>query len=360
MALEQAPKEQVGRTKGILEQEKMKQDGERFELKMLTGQVRVEISTTHNGTDEDAYVKCGLNASLEQSKVQFAIDGDTEVASVIIVQLRPEGIDVPFTLDEETADETGNDSPSVSFKEEVILREYVKGSVPTALSVKKPTVLIALLVNPHQQERAPALTVRPILRLRTTDNSSNDTNHLQFVHECIASLDDCEDELKILERSLPSQSSDPQSIGYTRKTIAVTRHAIVEARFCEGRDEDHVCATCDQTKQARDFHEETLRRVNGPTHFEIFKHAVAVRRQSDLNAWQHNAGTASEEFFDNVQGDEDDEDSDESGRFVQSDDVIGYGPFPRASQAMKVSPSFQPLLNMNICDIFTRKTLRTF
>lgn len=86
----------------------------------------------------------------------------------------------------------------------------------------------------------------------------------------------------------------------TREAIAAARHTIVKARSGAGLDQDIVYAACELTKQARDFHEEASRCVNAPTHFEMFKRAVAARRRSDHFAWQRKSGAEPKGSFDDV------------------------------------------------------------
>ncbi|KAF2826883.1 hypothetical protein CC86DRAFT_406125 [Ophiobolus disseminans] len=223
---------------------------------------KTQTKTSTAQTETDREVCCnsrgGSDVSLKQSKIELRSDDDTEVTPDIIVQLRPEGVSVSSAPDEEISDQFCSTTPRVSFKDEQDVT-----SAPT--------------------------------------DSSDDASYQQFVNDCIALIDDSEDELKVLEHSLPSRSSDPQSIEYTQEAITVARQAIVEARSSKGYDEDLVYTVCERIKQARDLHEEALRRVNGPTHFELLKHAVAMRTQSDAIARHCNASAAPEDCFDDVQ-----------------------------------------------------------
>jgi len=253
-----------------------------------------------------AQIKGGPNTALNESETLLSADRHVDTTRDVVVPLRPEGASAPSDPSEDTQDGPSDRAVRVTFQNEVVAREYVKGSVPNAHFPKKLSKSTAVPVELPKPGTVSTPAIRPILKLRPTNDTSENADPPGEYEQVLAYLDACEDELKILEHSLPSQSSDPESIGYTREAIAAARHTIVEARFCEGRNEDVVYDACERTKQARDFHEETLRRVNGPTHFENFKRAVAARRRSDLFAWQRNAGTAAEDFFDDVpDGDED-------------------------------------------------------
>jgi hypothetical protein len=217
-----------------------------------------------------------------------------------IVPLRPEGISAP---DAAASEAPPNRPTCVNFKDDVGVREYALGSIPAPQShqgLSRQNVVPA-------QALASTHSLRPILRLRPTLSAP----HPSTIPRTITFLDACEDELKVLERSLPTESSDPQSILYTREAIATARHAIVEARFLEGRDENTVYEACERTKQARDFHEETMRRVNAPSHFEVFKRAVAARRRNEIFAWERNAGAKPEDYFDDIADEDEDREGDE-------------------------------------------------
>jgi hypothetical protein len=88
------------------------------------------------------------------------------------------------------------------------------------------------------------------------------------------------------------------SIEYTRDAIRITRQIISETRAYSLEEDFRDAEEC--AGQAHAYHEESLRRVNGPTHFDLFASSAGGRLVSCSKSWVENNGRQSVDFYGDV------------------------------------------------------------
>jgi hypothetical protein len=181
----------------------------------------------------------------------------------------------------------------VQFGNEVKIREYIKGSVPDARHVNRASRMF------FKTPSGPSQPSRPVLRIRPPRSSPPPNNNAEW-------LDECEEDLKVLDRTLPvvGATNDHFSIGYTRDAIRNAKIAIIDARHLGSVNPDAVVNAVRVTETAHKFHEETLRRVNWKSnraHFEEFKRAVANLEQGTYHAHTEEISRQPVDYYDDLQ-----------------------------------------------------------
>jgi hypothetical protein len=189
------------------------------------------------------------------------------------------------------------------FQDKVMLRMYVLGSVPDPRRRRNtPQLQPSTVLEPPAQPE-PAKSPAPCL-----DREAEDPLEIK------TRLEECEEELDILERALPVHSNNPKTIEWTQLTISVAREAIEDARQADFRDDFLVEFAFGAAAQAYGFQEEALRQVNrseGPSDYKSFEEEAIWRenaiqlKRSQTPAFMH------AEYYDDIPDDNEDEEQEQ-------------------------------------------------
>lgn len=208
-------------------------------------------------------------------------------SSDILVPLRPEGV---FTAEESNGTRThSKTSPNlrVRFDDEATLRGYERGSIP----------------SPTFQASSSRASNQPVLRLSL--NTTSDSGLVQTAElKDKLRLVECEEELDLLERSLPTKSRDPNSVKFTKVVIESARDAVRQAQRGLREDcerEELMDFALYVTIRAHGFHEETLRLVNGTDktwNFREFERRMLHEDECREKLRSQHAGALPDDYFD--------------------------------------------------------------
>ncbi|EAT81735.1 hypothetical protein HBI56_156360 [Parastagonospora nodorum] len=194
---------------------------------------------------------------------EASVEGDTQSHDDTWVLLRPEGVLRPLAKNKEARSDERN--IQTRFRAVVRIRTYVKDNAPNLQSEKSAEWL------PSFTASVPA--THSFLTPLASDIREEQSAFLQVQKKLI----ECEELLDILERSLPAETNDPNSVAFTKLAINITRAAIKDAHRLRYKDQQKVEYALGSMDHALCFHEETLRRVNraaGASDFESFERDV--------------------------------------------------------------------------------------
>jgi hypothetical protein len=181
----------------------------------------------------------------------------------------------PNDSSKELFGETSLQQTRLHLEKEVLVRKYADVSAPNPHFGKK-AASYPCLFSGSTSEIDFIATIYVAFHKLIANNKS--------VHPVLPSsivdmwLDDRKAEMGVLKRTLPVESNDPVSIEYTRDAIRMTREIILEPQSPRLEEDFRDAAEC--AGQAHAYHEETLRRVNGPTHFDVLASSASGRLMS--------------------------------------------------------------------------------
>jgi hypothetical protein len=221
--------------------------------------VHLGVSTIDDSALADALASEELFFASERND-EASVEGDTQSHDDTWVLLRPEGVSRPLAKNKEARSDERN--IQMRFQAVVKIRAYVKDSAPN-------------LQSENSANWSPSLTASvPATHSFPTPLASDLQEERSAFLQVQKKFIECEELLDILERSLPAETNDPNSVAFTKFAINITRAAIKGAHRLQYEDQLKVEYALGSMDHALCFHEETLRRVNraaGASDFESFE-----------------------------------------------------------------------------------------
>jgi hypothetical protein len=232
------------------------------------------------------------------------------------IPLGPEGVTPLVDSFEDMPDGEDRRLIHTRLHDKVMLRTYVLGSVPDRRRRRNtPRPQQSTVLGPPAQSESNQSPPSPPL-----DDEAEDLLEMK------TRLEECEEELDVLERALPVHSNDPKCIEWTQLTIGVAREAIESARQIDFREDELVNFAFAAVAQAYGFQEESLRRVNGsggPSNYKSFEEETIRREDAiQLNRSQTPAFMCKEyygDILDDIEDEEQDQEQEGNEMCVGSD-----------------------------------------